>query len=177
MERIVGATPCTYSISPTSQSFPSPGGTGSVSVTAGTGCAWTAASNASWIHVTSGASSSGNGTVGYSVDANASSPPRTGTMTIAGRTFTVSQAGVCAYSISPTKAHVGAGGGTGSVAVTAPQGCAWTAVSNASWITVTSGSNGSGNGSVDYSVAPFTLKRRSGTITIAGKTFTVRQSR
>ncbi len=180
VEKIVGATPCTYSISPAGQSFTSTGGTGNVSVTAGTGCAWTAVSNASWIHVTSG--SSGTGTVGYSVDANTfantSSSARTGTMTIAGQTFTVSQAGVtCTYSISPTKASFRREGGTGTVAVTAPQGCAWTAASNASWITVASGSNGSGNGSVGYSVAPSTLRRRLGTITIAGRTFTVKQSR
>jgi hypothetical protein len=83
---------CTYSISPTSSSPGTAGTTGSVSVTAGTGCAWTATSNASWVTITSGASGSGNGTVGYSVAAN-SGAARTGTMTIAGQTFTVNQAG------------------------------------------------------------------------------------
>jgi hypothetical protein len=82
---------CTYSISPTSASFASGGGTGSVSVTAGTGCSWTAVSNATFITITSGGSGSGNGTVNYSVASN-SGASRNGTMTIAGRTFTVSQA-------------------------------------------------------------------------------------
>jgi hypothetical protein len=64
-----------------------------VAVTAGGGCTWTAVSNApSWIHVTSGASGAGNGTVGYSVDAYTGKPKnRKGTLTIAGRTFTVKQ--------------------------------------------------------------------------------------
>jgi hypothetical protein len=84
---------CTYSISPTSQSFDSNGGTGIVSVTTQSGCGWTAVSNASWITTTSGSSGSGNGTVNYSVGANTASA-RTGTMTIAGQTFTVSQNGV-----------------------------------------------------------------------------------
>jgi hypothetical protein len=87
-------TSCSYSISPTSQSFGSGGGSGSVSVTAGSGCSWTAVSNASWITITSGSSGSGNGTVNYSVAANTSTSSRTGTMTIAGQSFTVNQSGV-----------------------------------------------------------------------------------
>jgi hypothetical protein len=94
---------CTYSISPTSSSFAAGGGTGSVTVTAGAGCAWSAVSNATFITITSGASGSGNGTVNYSVAANAGSTSRTGTMTIAGLTFTVTQAGTgggCAQLIT-----------------------------------------------------------------------------
>ncbi|MGI8918181.1 MAG: BACON domain-containing protein [Pyrinomonadaceae bacterium] len=82
---------CSYSINPTSSSQPAGGG--SVSVTAGTGCAWTAASNSGFITITSGSSGSGNGTVNYSVAANGSSSSRSGTLTIAGLTFTVNQAG------------------------------------------------------------------------------------
>ncbi|HKQ51213.1 MAG TPA: M36 family metallopeptidase [Pyrinomonadaceae bacterium] len=84
---------CTFSISPTSSSQPSGGGTGSVSVTTSAGCAWTAVSNASFITITSGSSGSGSGTVNYSVAANGGTSSRTGTMTIAGQTFTVTQAG------------------------------------------------------------------------------------
>jgi BACON domain-containing protein len=104
-------------------------------------------------------------------------------MTIATKTFAVNQEGVvnCTYSISPTRATFGAGGGPASVTVTAPQGCAWTAVSNASWITVTSpaGGSGSGNGTVNYSVAVYTgkPKNRNGSMTIAGINFQVKQSK
>jgi len=84
-------TSCTYSISPTSQSFGSSGGTGSVSVTTQSGCSWTAVSNASWITITSGSSGTGSGTVNYSVAANTGTSSRTGTITIADQTFTVSQ--------------------------------------------------------------------------------------
>ena len=84
---------CTYSISPTSASYAAAGGTGSVSVTAGAGCNWTAVSNATFITITSGSSGTGNGTVNFSVAANAGSTSRTGTLTIAGLTFTVTQAG------------------------------------------------------------------------------------
>ena len=84
---------CTYSISPTSASFAAAGGSGTVTVTAGAGCAWTASSNASFITVTGGASGSGGGTVSYSVAANTGTTSRSGTLTIAGRTHTVTQAG------------------------------------------------------------------------------------
>jgi hypothetical protein len=87
-----GAPSCTPTISPASASFSAPGGSGSVTVTAGSGCAWTAASNAGWISITAGGSGTGNGTVSYSVAANGGSA-RNGTLTIAGQTFTVSQSG------------------------------------------------------------------------------------
>ena len=62
--------PCTYSISPRSQSFSSSGGTGSIGLTASSSsCSWTAVSNAAWITVTAGGSRHGNGTVAYSVSA------------------------------------------------------------------------------------------------------------
>ena len=100
------APPCTYAISPASQSFSSSIGTGTVTVTAGTGCIWTASVTPgdSWITITSGSSGSGNGSVGYSVTAN-TGIARTGTMTIAGQTFTVNQnagAPTCTLTPSPS---------------------------------------------------------------------------
>ena len=85
---------CTYTLSSTSKTFKASGGSSSVSVTTGSGCVWQAQSNASWITITSGANYSGSHTVTYTVAANSASTSRTGTMTIAGKTFTVKQAGV-----------------------------------------------------------------------------------
>jgi len=170
---------CTYSITPTSNAIIASGGNGSVSVTALSGCVWTATSNASWITITSGSSGNGNGTVAYSVAQNTSTSSRTGTLAIAGQTFTITQAG-CTYSISSASQSFTASGGSGTVNVTS--GCAWTATSNEGWITVNSGSSGNGNGTVTYSVTTNkdTLNSgtspRTGTITIAGQTFTVTQS-
>jgi hypothetical protein len=84
--------------------------------------------------------------------------------------------GNCSFSIFPTGRSFPASGGEASVSVIAPDGCAWTAVSNVGWITILSGASGSGNGTVIYSVAS-TSRPRSGTMTIAGQTFTVRQKR
>jgi hypothetical protein len=170
--------PCIYTISPTSRTVPSSGGTDTVSVTAPIGCDWTATSNSTWITVTSDSSGSGNGTVGYSVDSNSNASSRTGTMTIAGKTFTVTQEGVtCTYSISPESMSFQSDGGEGWIDVTSSvSDCRWTAVDGVNWITITSDSSGSGSGTVTYEVSPNkSSKSRSATITVAGKSHTVTQ--
>jgi serine protease AprX len=164
------------SISPTSQTFGSGGSTGAVNVAAPAGVGWQTFVNDSWITVTSGGSGTGNGTVNYSVAANAGAA-RTGTMIVAGRIFTITQeAPSCTYSIAPTSASYTSAGGTGGVTVTAGAGCAWNAVSNTAWITITSNASGVGNGTVNYSVAVNAGAARNGTMTIAGQTFTVTQA-
>ena len=168
---------CSYVLSSTSQTFPSSGGSGSVSVSALTGCAWSASSNNNWITIASGGSGNGTGTVSYSVSANTSTSSRTGTMTIAEQTFTVTQDGVsCSYSLSSTSQTFPSSGGSGSVRVSTPTGCAWSASSNNNWITIASGGSGNGTGTVSYSVSVNTgASSRTGTMTIAEQTFTVTQ--
>jgi hypothetical protein len=100
---------CTYSIAPASQSFSSPGGSGSVTVTTQAGCAWSASSSASWVSITAGASLSGPGTVSYSVAANTATASRSAAMTIAGNAFTVSQQGAAAANVTITSS-AGSGG-------------------------------------------------------------------
>ncbi|MCD4748475.1 MAG: S8 family serine peptidase [Thermoanaerobaculales bacterium] len=170
---------CTYSISPTSRNFASGGGSGTINVSTQSGCSWTASESISWVSITSGSSGSGNGTVNFSVSSNTSASSRSGTIQVAGKTFSITQDGAtsCSYSISPTSNSFGASGGTETVSVTTTSGCSWTATSNAGWMTVTSGSSGTGSGTVGYNVAANTsANQRSGSITIAGKTFSVTQS-
>ena len=184
------AASCSYTIAPTSQNVAAAGGTGTpVAVTTTSACRWTANSSASWITITSGATGTGNGSVGFTVAANTGTA-RTGTLTIATRTFTVNQAAAaapppppppppppqnCSYSISPGTTKIGRPGGAGAITVSTSSGCTWTASSNDSWITVTAGANGSGNGSVTFLVAPNPGKDRKGTLTVAGKNATVEQ--
>jgi len=84
--------------------------------------------------------------------------------------------GACSFSINPTSASFAAAGGSASVTVTTQAGCNWTAVSNNSFITVTSGASGTGSGTVSYSVAANTSTARSGSLTIAGLTHSVSQA-
>jgi hypothetical protein len=88
----------------------------------------------------------------------------------------------CTLSLSPRRASFGAAGGSGSVTVTAPPGCVWTASSDKPWLTLaggTGGTGGIGTGVQDYVVAPYggRLPRRSATLTVGGQAFRVTQSR
>jgi outer membrane protein assembly factor BamB len=94
---------CLYTINPANTSFTAIGGTSNAAVAiAGTGCTWNAASSdTSWIHITSGSSGTGSGTVNFSVSANISPGSRTGKITIAGQSFLISQAGASSgFSVS-----------------------------------------------------------------------------
>jgi len=170
--------PCAYSLNETNYSFPAAGGgPRNVSVTTGSSCSWSAyASDPSWITVTSGANGTGNGTASYTVAANTGTNSRTGTLTIAGRVYTITQdAAACTYTLSSASASAVAGGGSGSVSVTT--GCSWKAFSDAPWITVVSGASGNGNGTVQYFVAPNSdITQRNGTLSIGGQTFTITQA-
>lgn len=171
---------CTYTLSPSTLSFDSSGGSASVTVTTAAQCAWTAASDRGWISITTGASSTGNGVVSVTVASNPNTDARTGTLTIAGQAVPVVQqaaAPVCSYEISPTSAAYSKDGGSGSFAVTAPSGCAWTATSSDAWIAVSPPAEPVGNGTVSYTVSRNTqIGGRTGTIVVAGRTFTVSQA-
>lgn len=91
--------------------------------------------------------------------------------------LTITPGQACNYSITPTNQSFGAGAGTASVTVSTSQTCTWTALSNATWLSVTSGTSGTGQGNVAVSIAANTTGAgRSGTLTIASQTFTVTQA-
>jgi hypothetical protein len=171
--------PCTYTITPTTYAAgPGGGAAPSVSVSAINGCTWTAASNDSWITVTSGAIGNGNGSVAFSV-ANNPFNVRTGSLTIAGRTLSVQQATACVFTLSRTSLSMPANpkpGVTRSVKVTASGAqCNWTASTPNSWITIVTGANYVGTQDVDISATTNTGAPRTGTLIIEGQTVTVTQ--
>ncbi len=114
-------TSCTYTVSPTSFSVGSSGASGLVvSVSTQSGCSWTASAGSTWLHITSGTSGSGSGSVVFNADAY-SSGSRTGTLTVAGHTVSVSQSsgggGGGGFTITPEAPAV-----CQSVTFTAPDG-------------------------------------------------------
>jgi hypothetical protein len=180
---IVQSAVCTYAISPGSGTFGAGAGPGSVAVTAGLGCSWTASTSPDswdWIGIASGGSGTGNGMVNYFVLANKTGSTRTGALSIAGQTFAITQYDVCAYAISPASNAFGKNVGFGVVNVTADPGCQWSAGTSPEswdWLGINAGWTGTGNGTVTYYVlANSTGQNRTGTLTIAGRTFTVTQS-
>ena len=86
-----GGSNCSYSISPKSNTYPASGGSGSVNVTGQNECYWDATADSSWITITSDSWGHGEGCVNYSVFANYTESSRSGTLTIGGKAFTVTQ--------------------------------------------------------------------------------------
>lgn len=84
--------------------------------------------------------------------------------------------GACTVTVS-APATVAAAGGTVTITVTASTGsCVWQSTTTASFISLTSGTSGTGNGSVGFTVAANTGAERTGTITIGGVAVTITQA-
>jgi hypothetical protein len=97
---------CSYSVTPTSFTVDPVAGSRTVSIVAGTQCGWTSAPQAAWISVTSGASGSGIGAVTFAFEANPSSTPRTGVLTIGGQSVTITQGPSGGGSVPPAPANL-----------------------------------------------------------------------
>jgi hypothetical protein len=94
---------------------------------------------------------------------------RTGTLTIAGQTVSVTQNGVgCTYDVSPTSVSMGQIGGASSVGVTTNgTGCDWGANTQTPWIHMTETTSGIASGTVTFSVDLNSGAQRTGTLTVA----------
>ena len=171
----VGST-CTYSVSPTSLQAAVSGGNLAVSIQTTATCSWSISNLPSWITVSGASSGAGSATVTL-VAASNSGVPLSATILVAGVSVTVSQpaASGCTYAINPGGQTFAAAGGNGTINMTAGPGCPWTAASTASWVTITGVGAGSGNGTVTYQAAANTGAARSGTVTVAGLSFTVEE--
>ncbi|MBS1791363.1 MAG: S8 family serine peptidase [Acidobacteria bacterium] len=88
----------------------------------------------------------------------------------------VDAAGGCNYLLNPTSANYTAAANSSSVGITTDVSCNWMATSNNSWLQITSGNSGTGNGSVNYDVSVNNGPARNGSMTIAGINFPVSQS-
>ncbi|MGH7552362.1 MAG: BACON domain-containing protein, partial [Longimicrobiales bacterium] len=174
---VTQAGTCSYTLDPGSAFHPAAGGAGTFNVASQSGCTWTATPSASWITLTFGQSGTANGSVGYSVEAN-TTVARSGSIQAGNQTFSITQDGVpCALTLSASSASFGVGGGAGTVGVSGPAGCAWTASTSAAWIRLNSGTSGTGNGPVGYTVqANSGPQSRSDLIHIGGQGFVVIQS-
>jgi hypothetical protein len=85
----------------------------------------------------------------------------------------------CSYALSSNGQPIGgrafgSGTGSGSFAVTATPGCAWSASGMPTWLTSTSSGMGAGN--VSYQVQANYGAERSGAITVGDQTYTVEQA-
>ena len=172
-------TTCTYGLSSANASVPAGGGNGSVGVIAPAVCTWSSiTNNPDWLTIAS-SGAAGNSDVQFVAVANPNSTARTGSLTVAGQAYTVTQAAApCSYALSASSAAIISDGGGGSFTFTSSAGgCPATAVSYSGWLHATPTPTGSNSGSVAYSVdANPTGSSRSGTIQVGDQTFTVTQA-
>jgi len=97
----------------------------------------------------------------------------TGTFAPVGHILQITYTG-CSYFLNSAVQSLPAAGGTASVNVAAPAGCAWTITGVPSWLTPSTLS-GTGNTSVTFQVAPNTGAFQTATFTVAGLSFNVFQ--
>ena len=179
-----------FSVQPIGAHYSSAGGAGNFNVITDATCPWEAASTVDWI---TGINIAGD-TISYAVSPNLTTTPLTGFINIINngavtRSFKVTQAAApaCAYTLSPAAATIEPGGGSGNAVSVVPSraGCTWDPTATAptttsTWIHITGSAPAPGDGtdgSVTYSVDQYTgTAKHTGTMKIAGKTFTVTQS-
>jgi Putative binding domain, N-terminal len=82
---------CTYGLAAASAHLGVGATSGSIAITAAAGCPWVALPHDPWIAILSGASGSGSGSATFSAAANTTGATRSGTITVGGLTFTVTQ--------------------------------------------------------------------------------------
>lgn len=170
---------CSFSLPTTQETFNGNGGTGSFTLNTQTGCQWSAVSQISWASITSGVNGTSNGSVSFSVAANPSTVPRSGSIQVGSGTtqtlFQISQGGACLYTLSEGPEVASPPAGTSStVWVYTGIDCPWSAVSGANWISIQSGYTGMGTGSFTWTTSPNTAAGdRSGRITVMNQTLTI----
>jgi hypothetical protein len=190
---VAALAPCTFTLSPTGQSFGAQGGSGSFIVTTFDSCTWAPSTDQpSWLtldgvlqplvcvgDVCSGGSRSqtGPGKVTYIVQPNPGIASRQAAVFIADQRFNIQQDGLlaCKFVVSPTHIAVTGAGGAARIVVNALPGCFWNASSAISWIHVTAGADGFGSMAVQLQIDPNGGAARSSNVIVAGQTVTISQ--
>jgi hypothetical protein len=184
-------TDCKYSVTPVELAPCMAASQLTATISTQTGCAWTASAGASWMTVVAGASGSGPGTITLGVSSNYDAP-RIGLMVVSGSSritynVKVSQAG-CTYSVTQASFNFGAAGGSTSFDVyqmadpntcggPLQNACMWSAVADATWITISGSMPRSGDDRVAFTVAANTTgASRTGTITVRNKVVQITQA-
>jgi hypothetical protein len=188
----VGTTACEYGVAPVEvKACMTVGYITTITVSTAAGCPWTSSTPASWITIGSGLSGSGPGSITLSLGNNfdaarqANVEVRWPTPT-AGQNVRVAQAG-CYYGVSRDTIDAPAAGGDFTFDVVSQStdtscggplqnGCVWSAVSSASWVTVLSSMPRAGDDRVSIRVAANSGAARSTTVTVRDRTVTIRQA-
>ena len=116
---------------------------------------WGISESLDWITVNGSTSRTGPGTVVLQAAANDTVYPRSGTVKIAGKNFSVSQK-ARGVELEHDTMLFGTEGGDDSISIHPDGNVSWTAVaSDPTWITIFQGDSGTGDGEILYIVAPY----------------------
>jgi len=170
----VMSPPCSFALTTSSIPAPGTGGSFNIGVQTAAFCSWSVSGLPDWITVGGASSATGPANVTLIVAA-ASGAPRSASISVAGISVTVNQAANCTYAISPGGQGFTAAGGSGTVTITAPASCAWSATNTLPFVSFNGASSGSGNGILNFLIAANAGGGRSGTFTVAGSSFDVEQ--
>jgi hypothetical protein len=166
---------CQVQVGNAPSAFAAGGGQGTVTITTSRDCTWSLSTDASWVSLNI-ANGQGDATIPYGVAANPVPSARSAAITVGGQTVELSQsAAPCRYSLSRSGDSIGFGGGRVAVDLATTTGCAWTASSDASWLTITSGQSGNVSGTVALLAAANNGTQRIAHVSIGGQNYTVTQ--
>jgi hypothetical protein len=167
---------CAAALSADATSIDASGGRGRVTIEINRECEWTAKTEVDWISLTSEAKGQGDASVNYTIAANPIVGERRGGIVVNDQRLEITQAAApCTFTLNGSSQTIDAMGGRHSVAVSTQAPCRWTATSQASWIAIAAGDSGTGSGTVTLAVSANGTEPRSGTVLIAGQTFTITQ--
>ncbi|HEY0550464.1 MAG TPA: BACON domain-containing carbohydrate-binding protein [Verrucomicrobiae bacterium] len=171
---------CAYSVSPKTVTHGYGATANSFNVTTTNGCGWTVINTNPWVIITSNATGSATGPVGYRVLENPNPVNRIGALLIEGQTYTVTQLmATCAISLSATNRSHGHGATSNSVDVDTAAGCPWPVTTTNTWIQILSPNPGpgTGTGTVIYALQSNTnFSPRVGSIQIGTRTLVLNQT-
>jgi len=104
------ASACSYVLTPANRTIGGDGGTGNITVGAGSGCSWTATTTQSWISVSGSGTAAGS--VSYTVLRNTSATQRTGSISIGTQAFTITQSAATNTPAAPSGLRIAVTGGS-----------------------------------------------------------------
>ena len=156
---------CLIRLSESELSFTGDADARDVRVETEAGCRWAVEGDLSWSSLEP-PSGTGAAVTRVRANHNQSTAPRTAELRLGGQPLRLRQAGggepptppqpprgaVCSYSVTPVEAYVASRGGTGTVTVSAPPECTWTATSALPHARILRGASGSGPGVIEFEV-------------------------
>jgi hypothetical protein len=153
-----GRARCEVSLNPDDLQLGPDGGSRTVNLSTGAGCAWTVVVTESWLSV-SPMSGTGSATLTLQVPPYTGIAERRADLRVGDRSVRVDQNGdvsTCSYTVVPTEMTLHWHGAGGEIQLSAQAGCPWTVRAAGDWIDLETASEGFGNTTIRFLTGTFT---------------------